>query len=76
MKVMRQGLAWVILVTGLLFWPGGAWPQQTECQGVATHVKAVATGSRTAAVNFSPNGNLDPLPLLETQITIGDAQAV
>ena len=72
MKSVRQHLFWVIPATCLLLWPGGARAEQTECRDVVTRVKAIATGVRDtpATVNFGPSGALEPVPLLETQITV------
>jgi hypothetical protein len=62
-----------ILTLLLLPSVGRAQVVGVECQGVATNIKGVTTGVHFATVDFSgtqPSGQLDPIPLLETQIEV------
>ena len=87
MKSMHLGksMTWSLLVASLLLlsWQGRAAAEQIGCAGMAGKVKAVtAPGLHTTHVNYDTdaNGNvtnigqLDPMPLLATTVTVGGTQ--
>ena len=76
LNTLSRLLALVLALLPSLGLPTRAAAQQVECENhSATQFKAVAlTAGRTATVDFSASGGqLDPVPLLETEIRTGAA---
>ena len=71
MKHAAQSSLRLIFTLSLLLLPSVGRAEEIECGGVAPHIKAVTVDARTATTDFSGSGGqLDPIPLLETQIRV------